>query len=60
MLSLLKLAQHYITKGHEDKANEVINSFSAKLLIVPKKRKMIKACMVVLGISKSRYFDAVC
>ena len=30
------------------------------MLIVPRKRKMLKACMSVLQISKSRYFDAIC
>ena len=28
-------------------------------MIVPRKRKMVKACMSVLKVQKSRYFDAM-
>ena len=38
----------------------MMNDIQNKLLIVPRKRKMIKACISVLNIRKSRYFDAIC
>lgn len=60
MHELLRQAQVLKDIGKQVKGEELLNSLTKKLLIVPKKRKMIKACMVVLSIRKSRYFDAVC
>ena len=39
--------------------DNLLNEVQKKLLVVPRKRKMLKACMSVLKIQKSRFFNAV-
>ena len=57
---LLQVVQDLQASGEHLQALELTGEMQSKLLIVPRKRKMLKACMSVLRVTKSRYFDAIC
>ena len=56
---LFSLVKSISDMGDFIRAEELASEIQSKLMIVPRKRKMIKACMSVLKIQKSRYLDAI-
>lgn len=40
-------------------AEDLLSKVQSKLVVTSKKRKMMKACMQVVKITKSRYFDCI-